>query len=571
MRRAHRPPRFRHGPPRTRPDRRTAGPLRLRARDSNARHGRGLAGGPDDPACRRRGPRPGGDGGVSTFVPLAWAGLRRAPGRTATRVVVLAAAVALLGGMILFIGNSLRTVSSSVVRSVPLDLQGHVSSYKKATSVAGEIRAQRGVLQASATATAPIVKATHTGPAGVSSAGAGGVLAVPPSYPSHIKTFRVLQGGLKPGGVLLDQQMAATLQARIGDKIALITLKGARPVQLTVSGVAIVSNADQLFQPLNPSTGPAPAQPPANIAVMEVGTFAKKVAPTLHAITPASVGSSVQPGALDGVQWQVPAQLDPGALRSSTPTNAFNRATRTKNRLERSLPGQVQFVDNLSDELDSAAGDAMYAQTLYIMLAVPGALIALGLAYLAALGTVDRDRRDLSLLRARGATRRDLLTLAGIESLIVGVLAGLAGAGLAFAAVDLLVKGGAELTAGRAALLVGLCVALAIAGAAAARLGASFSALRGSVAEGRRATQRERKPLWQRLYLDLACLVVSGLVYWLTARTGFSAVVNPDSNPTLSLSVYMFLAPALLWLGATLVLVRLRGRIVGWLAARAAG
>ena len=63
------------------------------------------------------------------------------------------------------------------------------------------------------------------------------------------------------------------------------------------------------------------------------------------------------------------------------------------------------------------------------------------------------------------------------------------------------------------------------------------------------------KPLWQRLYLDVVALAVSGLVYWLTARTGFSAVVNPDSNPTLSLSVYMFLAPALLWIGATLLLV----------------
>ena len=78
-------------------------------------------------------------------------------------------------------------------------------------------------------------------------------------------------------------------------------------------------------------------------------------------------------------------------------------------------------------------------------------------------------------------------------------------------------------------------------------------------------------PLWQRLYLDVAALAVSGLIYWLTARTGFSAVVNPDSNPTLSLSVYMFFAPALLWLGATLLLVRLRGRVVSWLAGRGAG
>src|SRR5262249_55402897 len=78
-----------------------------------------------------------------------------------------------------------------------------------------------------------------------------------------------------------------------------------------------------------------------------------------------------------------------------------------------------------------------------------------------------------------------------------------------------------------------------------------------------------RTPLWQRLYLDFAALALSGLVFWLTVRTGFSAVVNPDSNPTLSLSVYMFFAPALLWIGATLLLVRLRGRGLAWVAARA--
>jgi putative ABC transport system permease protein len=74
--------------------------------------------------------------------------------------------------------------------------------------------------------------------------------------------------------------------------------------------------------------------------------------------------------------------------------------------------------------------------------------------------------------------------------------------------------------------------------------------------------------LWQRLNVDVAALAVSGLIFWLTARTGFSAVVNPDSNPTVSLSVYMFFAPALLWVGATLLLVRLRGRVFAWLAGR---
>ncbi len=508
---------------------------------------------------------------MSLAARFALAGMVRAPGRTLVRVLVLAASVALLGGMLLFVGNSLRTVSGTAVRAVPLDLQGPVGSLAQATRVAGGIARQAGVLEAVPTATAALSSAEHNGPSGATRAGAGAVLAVPPGDGRHIRTFRFLRGSLKPGGVVLDQQMAATLQARVGDRVTLRVRPGARAVRLPVTGVALVSAADTLFQPLNPALGPAPAQPPANVAIMPLQTFARTLAPTARSLTPASVRSNAQPGAQDGVQWQVQAQLDPVPLSAGSPTAAFNAATRTKNRLERSVPGQVQFVDNLSDKLNTAAGDALYAETLYIMLAVPGALIALGLAYLAALGTVERDRRDLALLRARGSTRRHLLGLAGIESALLGLAAGLLGAGVALAAVELLVKGGAHLTAGRAAVTIAVCVLVAVAGAAAARLGASASVLRGRVADGRREGQRAGRPLWQRLYVDVACLAVSGLVYWLTARTGFSAVVNPDSNPTLSLSVYMFFAPALLWIGATLLLVRARGGALAWIARRAAG
>src|SRR5205807_1923473 len=119
-------------------------------------------------------------------------------------------------------------------------------------------------------------------------------------------------------------------------------------------------------------------------------------------------------------------------------SSALTRATRIRNRVERTLPGQVQFVDNLADSLTTAAGDALYAETLYIMLAVPGALAALGLAYLAALGTVERDRRELALLRARGASRRALLLLSAVESLGLGLLAGVLGTGAALLAVRLL-------------------------------------------------------------------------------------------------------------------------------------
>jgi putative ABC transport system permease protein len=506
---------------------------------------------------------------MTSAMRLAVSWLLRAPGRSSIRILVLAASVALLGGMLLFVSNSLRTVAGSAVRGVPLDLQGPVSSYDQARAVAGEVAGQSGVLQASPTATAPLTGSEHRGPNGLTSSGAGAVLAVPLNYGAHIHTFRFLQGALRPGAVVLDQQMAATLQAHIGDRVTLNAAGGGPPRIYPVSGVALVTAPDKLFQPLNPQLGPAPAQPPANVAIMPLDTFASTLARAIPTISAAGVNA--QPGAQTGVQWQVQTQLDPVALSTGSPSAALQRATQTRNRIERTLPGRIQFVDNLSDSLNTAAGDALYAETLYIMLAVPGALIALGLAYLAALGTVERDRRDLALLRARGARRRDLLVLAGLESLILGLVAGLLGTAAAFGAVSTLVTGGAHASTGRVLLIGAICVLLASAGAGAARVGASLSSLRMSVATARRGTRREGKPLWQRLYLDLACLVVSGLIYWLTASTGFSAVVNPDSNPTLSLSVYMFFAPALLWVGATLLLVRLRGRALSWVIARAVG
>ncbi|HEY4411673.1 MAG TPA: ABC transporter permease [Gaiellaceae bacterium] len=506
---------------------------------------------------------------MRTAATLALVELVRAPGRTLLRMVTLAGAVGLLGAMVLFVGHSLGTMTNSAVRSVALDWQGPIGSSRSAAAVARAVGRQPGVAEAVPVATAPFAGAEHVSPrAGTIRSGAGSILAVPPGYLTHIDTFRFLRGSLRPGEIVFDQQLAATLQVQPGDTVTLTPRAGARALRFRVSGVVLVTAPDVLFQPLDPLLGPAPAQPPADIAILPYATFAAKVAPLLPSISSTS-GSSALPGSQRGTQWQVQAQVGQAALTGS-PTHALQQATQIRNRVERTLPGQVVFVDNLADNLTTAAGDALYAETLYIMLAVPGALVALGLAYLAALGAADRDRRNLALLRARGARRRDLVWLAALESTLLGLAAGAIGTVVALGAVRLAGSGGGVGT-GRILATLGLCVGLAAAGAAAARIGAGLVVFRGTVAESRRSVRRSGPPLWQRLYLDLVALGVAGLVYWLTARTGFSAVVNPDSNPTLSLSVYMFLAPALLWLGAALLLLRLRGRAVAWLAARAAG
>src|SRR5262249_51701100 len=148
-------------------------------------------------------------------------------------------------------------------------------------------------------------------------------------YPQYVNAFRMLHGRFAPGGIVLDQQMAATLQAQVGDQVTLNPRSNARPERYRVTGVALITAADELFQPLNPLLGPAPAQPPENAVIMTTGTFVRTLAPGLPTIATGASGASSQPGAQTGTQWQVHAQLDHGPLAAGSPSAGYKRATQT--------------------------------------------------------------------------------------------------------------------------------------------------------------------------------------------------------------------------------------------------
>src|SRR5262249_1254845 len=146
LRRADGPSRQRHAVAGAPPPRRTSrrAPLRARRRDPRPRGRRPVRANP------RASQRPNRGGPVTvTCVRLTALGLARAPLRTLLRALVLAGAVALLGSMLVFLGHSLSTMTSSAVRSVPLDWQGPVGSYGAARRVAADASHVRGVLAAS--------------------------------------------------------------------------------------------------------------------------------------------------------------------------------------------------------------------------------------------------------------------------------------------------------------------------------------------------------------------------------------------------------------------------------------
>ena len=148
----------------------------------------------------------------------------RSPGSCATRAArscacsTLAAAVGLLGAMVLFVGHSLRTMTASAVRTVPLDWQGPVASDRGRPSRRRARRAAARRRQAAAAATAPFAGATTRRAARDDPRRSGLDPRGPAGYLAHIHTFRFLRGTLRPGEIVLDQQLAATLQARLGDR-----------------------------------------------------------------------------------------------------------------------------------------------------------------------------------------------------------------------------------------------------------------------------------------------------------------------------------------------------------------
>ena len=231
--------------------------------------------------------------------------------------------------------------------------------------------------------------------------------------------------------------------------------------------------------------------------------------------------------------------------------------------------------NNLAAALDGARGDAAYAQVLFLFLGLPGCR---------ARRAADRDRRRRQRRTAavpstrccgiRGASRRQLLRLAGTEAALTGVIGCVAGLAAA-AVVGTVAFGSAAFgaTTATALLWAGLAVAVgALITLGAVLLPARRDVREHTVAADRRSVIARRYPWWARYGLDIGALIGAGLVFTATSRNGYQLVLAPEGVPTISVSYWALAGPALLWLGAGLLVWRLvdvligRGRrLTGWL------
>ncbi|MDQ6698316.1 MAG: FtsX-like permease family protein [Actinomycetota bacterium] len=464
--------------------------------------------------------------------------LARRRGRLLAAAGGVAIAVALLGSIGSFLASSKATMTRRAIGDVPVDWQVETQTGANAAAVARTVASQPYIVRSADVGIGQTTGFQATTQGSTQTTGPGVVLGLPDQYRVQFPgELRDLAG--RSTGVLLAQQTAANLHAAPGDTVQ-IGRAGLTPVRVRVAGVVDLPQADSLFQKVGAPVGAQPQAPPDNVLLLTSRQW--------H-----SVFDPLATRRPDLVRHQIHVTTSHNV--PSDPSSAYTVVTGRARNLEVKLAGSALVGDNLGAKLGAARSDALYAQVLFVFLGLPGAVLA-GLLTAAIAGSgAERRRREQSVLRARGASTRQLIRISLLEAITVGLLG--AGVGLVVArivgAVAFTSSGvSATTNAGwvwaAGAAVIGVLIAMG-----AVSLPAWRDARTTTVASGRRSQARASSPRWMRFGVDLLLLAGSGVVFWITSRNGYKLVLAPEGVPTISVNYWAFAGPALLWAGAGLL------------------
>ncbi|HEY2197635.1 MAG TPA: FtsX-like permease family protein [Mycobacterium sp.] len=474
--------------------------------------------------------------------------LRRRPGRLAATAAGIAAAVALLACLGSFLAAAEGSMTARAVASVSVDWQVEVQPNAQPSTVVDTMQ-----FAPSVNAALPVGFANSAGfvaqtSGSTQTTGPGIVLGIPPNYRAQFPgAIRTLVGA--DNGVLVAQQTAANLHVAPGDTVQ-IGRAGLAPVDVIVDGIVDLPQGDSLFQKIGAHVGAQPVAPPDNVLILGNTQWHNVFDPL----------STSRP---DLISTQIHAALD-HALPPD-PDSAYTQVNAAAHNLEARSSGGAVVGNNLGAALDAARGDAAYAKLLFLFLGLPAAILAALLTATVVTAGAARRRHDQALLRARGATQGQLIQLAAAEAIVVGMIG--SGVGLVAAALVGLATFGSPSFGADTPHAIGWAGASAATGlaiAAATVLAPAWRDLRSAtVVIARADVRRTTAPRWTRFGLDIVALAVSGLLFWLAARTGYQIVLAPEGVPAISVSYWAFVPPALLWIGATLLVWRLADLLLG--------
>jgi putative ABC transport system permease protein len=451
-------------------------------------------------------------------------------------------AVALLASIGVFVAHAKATMTDRAVRTVAVDWQVQVNPGANPRKISELVHHYPGVQTDLPVGFARTSSFTATTAGSTQVTGGGVLLGLPVGYRNAFPgQIRSLAGS--SSGALIAQQTAANLHAQPGTQVR-IQFPGQQPATVRISGVVDLPQANSLFQTVGAPPG---AQPTALLPY-----------PLWQSLTHAL--AKARP---DLVTEQIHVRLrhtlpgDPGAAYAQTLAAGHN--------LEARSAGGAIVGNNLAAALDGARSDAAYAQLLFLFLGIPGVALAGLLTATVAASAADTRRREQALLRVRGASQQQLLRLASAEAALTGVLGCALGIAVA-ALVGTLAFGSASFgsTPGSALIWAGLATLAGLIVTIGAIIVPARRDLRQqTVVAARQEIPPTRTPSWAKYGLDVVALVTAGLIISATSSNGYQLVLAPEGVPTISVSYWALAGPALLWLGAGLLIWRLVDVLLG--------
>lgn len=465
------------------------------------------------------------------------AGLRRRSGESVNAVLALALTVAFLASLGSFVTQSRADLTVRAAARVPVDWQVQVTAGADVRAAEQALSQVPGLLGQRAVDYVRVPGLQSSGPSGTRTTGSALLVGLPRDYASFAPgQIRSLLGA--DDGARLQQQTASNLAAGPG---SVVTLLGSG-AKVRVSGVVELPAADSFFQVIGAPAGSGASAPPDNVLLVPPEQLARLAgtAPVVH---------------------QLHVRFDHDELPAD-PDAAATLSARRVNSYAASVAGGALVGNDLGAALLAARQDAIYAQLLVLLLGAPGIVLGGVVTALVVALRTDRQRRDLALLRLRGASPTRSAALVGGTALVDGLLGCALGIPGALLAQRLALGSGARLDRGwtLAAVALGMLLALVTELAPVARLLRSGAPTVQSSVSGVVTTG---SPLALRLYLDVLLLGGSALAFWLTSRGGYSVVVVPEGVPVASVNYAALLAPALAWPGLALLVWRLTALVVG--------
>jgi putative ABC transport system permease protein len=477
--------------------------------------------------------------------------VRGAPQRLLLAAVAVALPVATLAATLLFVDTSLRSMTRVALQPVQVEMRALAASLDTdMRKVARQLGTVPHVERVDLFGSADVVISVPGRPVRIPAR----LFAVDQSYLEHHNWVHTT-GDLRRGALL----SAALASESIEAPTVSINLAGsAVPLDLAlpVAGQVDLREASTWFAiPSGEVQGDLAVTPRA--ILVDYQTFERRILPALRR----SLGpdtSVTNPGLSDLPPASNEAHLtvDHRAYPAD-PAAAAAWSARLRRVLERVSAGDVIVSDNANEPLSEAAVDATNAKILFILLGVPGALVAGALGLTAAAALAEAHRREDALLRLRGATDRQLVRLAADQGLLAGTAGIVLGLLAAGAGVSVVVGHAVwrDIPAGRLAQTVLLSVVMGAIIIGARLVPMLRSGRRSSIAVARRHLEERHTPLWLRSRADVTLMLVGAAILGGNLLIG-GLKPTPVEGQTAALSFYVLLAPLALWIGTTLLIVR---------------